>query len=366
MYKDVCSRCMGNNIIDDDYYYVCRDCGLVHDIDPFDDTYSYTSISNSDSCTWASAAYCIENVVHERNRYFDRFEYREMYFANCLKCISLDHLSINEELLEDIKLQLDKEDNRGIRDIFRGDPNKKHTQSILRTLSPGTRKLQWKYASKKTGRPLLKYGRKNFIMKWLTLNIYLRKQYKITNIYTNLLTFDYYTILKETHRVVCSQFERLKLLYPEYGDRIALPSSKTFIILLMCLISPDTIKIYENILFTQSVVTTVKALDMIKKLCVIAYGEKDNIFILRDIMVHLCTEYYHYNFTHFPILRHIFMADEYCTVPSGNIKKIYCDKLNELCQYLEAKLRDGKETDGTRSIYQVIMHIQKEISLTNQ
>ena len=289
-----------------------------------------------------------------------------MYFANCLKCISRDHLCIPEELLQDIKLQLDKEVNRTIRDRFRGNPNKKHTQTILRTLSPGTRKLQWKYASKKTGKPLQKYDRKNFIMKWLTLNIHLRQQYNIPNIYKNLLTYDFYVILKETHRAVCSQFERMRLLHPEYGDRIALPSSKTFIILLMCLISPDLIKTYENILFVQSVNTTVKSLEMIKKLCRIAYGDRNTILALRGIMVHLCTEYYHYNFSHFPILRHIFMVDEYCTVPTDDIKKIYVDKLNKLCQYLEEKLQGGTGTDGTMSIYQVITHIREEISLTNQ
>lgn len=318
-----CNRCQSYDIREESQWDVCRSCGLIQP-----DIYH---ISDTDMGVWVS----YDDFVNDRNiSYVSRpIKHRETYFQDAIACISLYPKSMPLDILEDIYTSLQLPEHRDRRLQFYATPDQQTTQGILGHVKPSAQ-ISLDYTSDKTNKPLLKFNRKNFVMKWFSLNMYLRKQLRIQLV--RGLPGDFFTILTEVHEYICCDFDKIRRTTPEFRQRVALPSAKVFTYMLCFIINPDIIVDYEHVLGLPKTETIKKNFNSIMHMMRVCYGDIQVLLKLRKIILERIRFWFWKN-DQFQIVRYAFFLDEFDHRSKGP-QKIFYEKVLRLCTLTEEKL----------------------------
>ena len=338
----LCRRCKSPHLRDDNLWCVCVSCGIVQSSQP----------TLSDDGVWTAWDSVILGSLKGYNR--DPPRHREIYFKETVACVSNNGASIPKVAMYDIYKQLEETRFDRIRKDFIRSPSQRNTQRILRDVKPSKYLMRYYERKSKT----IDFKRKNFIMKWYSLKVFLVKRYKL-NEPIPLLPYDVFTVVVDCHSIIAAFFDDMRRSSGDWKKRTAMPSSKVFMYILLVLINPKIVVDYMDILTLPKVKTTIDNLSMITNMCVHAYGKMNTFMQFRKVVTSETYFLYHENIQ-FPVVQYVFFITK-----DGryfeDVKKIYLEELRNTCQIIEDTSKPSHMITTMKSASVILNYILNEI-----
>lgn len=254
---DKCQRCDGSIFIEDNNGFdVCSGCGLVNSFDRLCDAKIYQKEEKEKHSVYDIGDHVsIDGVASYINTVNIHYIRKSKYFIEFISNYTINPFyELDEELLSSIYVSFrdfkNENKKKTLLQNFIKSPTKRNTFQILRSITLPY-KIKKKYTSRITKKTLNIIKRKNIIMKWNLIRLYLISKFNVKCDYKllpnnlgDILIFmfrffiaDIFTIISRKNRIsspnlVVTSLCFLFLLNPKfiliYGSIFDSPSNKTF------------------------------------------------------------------------------------------------------------------------------------------
>lgn len=339
MYNEGCPRCYQNHILIDDKGTVCISCGLVLSNGSYDtDFENYTVWENYNNSLdpngisslqppWVFNRFNIGN-----GQKIEWEDYTGIYFREATS-IYADACHIYKELpseiIQDIIENIHLPEYKVIRERFIKNPNQKNSQRLLRHVKASPQ-VAIDFKSGRTGDPCVYFRRKNFVIKWIYLRDALVDHFEIENPPPRYkLSYDVFDVIARVHDYTTCRFHRYCDSKGKEFTRVALPSTKIYLVTLMVLISPKLFIDFEALVELPLIDTTAKNLILINEMTNFTYP--GGYMELRSIICSATEQFWNHNQL-YDIVRYLYFYNDDGGFFSKQIEKDYKDSFECLCQ----------------------------------